>query len=62
MARSKSHGRYSSSEGRWYGRQIDDAPTDDPYAPDSPDFAQRHRKVEMTLPCGTVRVDYGAHV
>lgn len=34
----------------------------DPYAPGSPDYAQRHRKVEMMLPGGVLRVDYGALV
>lgn len=62
MARSQTHGRYSASEGRWYGRQIEDASAPDPYAPDSPDYAQRHRKVEMMLPGGMLRVDYGALV
>lgn len=57
MARSQTHGRYSASEGRWYGRQIEDVSAPDPYAPD---YAQRHRKVEMVLPGGVLRVDYGA--
>lgn len=60
MARSPTHGRFSASEGRWYGRQIDGAPLPDPYAPDSPDYAQRNRKVEMMLPGGVLRVDYGS--
>ncbi len=61
MARSSTHGRYSASEGRWYGRKFDDGgPAADPYAPASPDYAARTRERIIKLPNGLLRVDYGA--
>lgn len=61
MARSQTLGRYSASEGCWYGRKFaDDAPAADPYAPNSPDYAARTRERIVKLPNGLLRVDYGA--
>lgn len=54
----------------WYGAEDDmsafvhppEAPTHDPYAPGSPDYATRTREQVIELPGGLVRVDYGASV
>lgn len=55
--------RFSSRTGRWVGKtRRSDGYLPDPYGPNSPDFAERHREHVTTLPGGLVRIDLGQPV
>lgn len=62
-------GRYSVSEGRWYGGRSFGAfgskekePAPDPYGPDAPGYHERNRETSTVLRSGIVQVDTGAPV
>lgn len=59
VTRSQKYGDFYPRQNRDYGTHPS-AAFIDPYAPDSVDFANRHREQVTERPGGTVRVDYGA--
>ena len=51
--------RFSRREGRWIGRRHSAPPGLDPFCPNSPGYAERHRQHVTELPNGMVRIDLG---
>lgn len=52
---------YSVRQGRWIrrGSRYSAKKMPNPYSSDSPDYAERNRETETTLPGGLVRIDIG---
>lgn len=51
--------RYSVRERRWIGTRPR-AARPDPYSPDAPGHAERHREHTWAEPSGIIRTDYGS--